>query len=426
MNYVQKFKSQTWYVKCFILLILFRPVIDIFWWIRDIEPLLSPLNWAGVLPVVLLLVYMLKSKSDWLKTKDQILKVKGVKLFLAFSVLILMNSIGLLVNGFLFPDFSIFDSLAVSIKLISLPLFFLFLFTVIDEDVFDLILKAFLLSTLFPFLMIIYEILIGPINPYTPGGRHFERFRGLYSDGINYTIYWMIGLITSAYFYIKNNSKSNLTFYFLLFTFVLIPISLYFLNQAVAYFIFTFLFTLVLIFVFKKNKIHFLALALSLTLIIVLLYIPGISKISTLFPVDKEVIEGKLEIVHAANGRVWIWVEGLKRLSELPVYTWLFGAALTKIESFNYMTGGAHNDYLRILYSTGGTGLILYLLFIFGLFKGFGKLTLHCKFLLISTICSLLLFSVTHTPTFYLSVVYFLTTVLARFLKTNISANDTK
>ena len=86
MNYVQKFKSQTWYVKCFIILILFRPVIDIFWWIRDIEPLLSPLNWAGVLPVVLLLVYMLKSKSDWLKTKDQILKVKGVKLFLALKI----------------------------------------------------------------------------------------------------------------------------------------------------------------------------------------------------------------------------------------------------------------------------------------------------------------------------------------------------
>ena len=424
MNYVQKFKSQTWYVKCFIILILFRPVIDIFWWIRDIEPLLSPLNWAGVLPVVLLVGYVLKSKSEWLKTKEQILKVKGVKLFLAFSVLILINSIGLLVNGFLFPNFSIFDSLAVSIKLISLPLFFLFLFTVIDEDVFDLILKAFLLSTLFPFLMIVYEILIGPINPYTPGGRHFERFRGLYSDGINYTIYWMIGLITSTYFYIKDSNK--LTFSILTFALCLIALSLFYLNQAVAYFIFTFLFTLVLIFVFRKNKIHFLALALSLTLIIVLVYIPGISKISTLFQVDKEVIEGKLEIVHAANGRVWIWVEGLKRLSELPVYTWLFGAALTKIESFNYMTGGAHNDYLRILYSTGGTGLILYLFFLAGLFKRFGKLTLHCKFLLISTICSLLLFSVTHTPTFYLSVVYFLTTVLARFLKTNISANDTK
>ncbi len=423
----------------FLALILLRPFIDCFWWVKESNPLLSPLNWAGVLPVLLITFYFLMKLKD-IRRKDKGILfnnryssfvIRFSKIFLAFSVLLLINAAALVLLNMHSYNNAFMQSISIGLRIISYPLFFLYLYTLIPKINFDLLMKVFLISTLFPFLMITYEIIFGPVNPYTPGGREFDRYRGLYADGINYTIYWLIGLITSAYFYLKNNSKSNigyhqpgkkrfsanyllLTPYFLLLTFVicLSAISLFYLNQAVAYFVFAFLFTVILIFVYKKNKLHFLTLSLILILILLLVYLPEIEKPASLFVVDAEIIKGNVEIIHGANGRVWIWLEGLKQLNELPFYSWLFGAGLSQTVSLKYFSAGAHSDYIRILFSTGLAGLLLYLVFIGTLFKGFKSLLPENKFLLLSVIGSLLLFSVTHTPTIYLPFVYFLTTVM--------------
>jgi O-antigen ligase len=274
--------------------------------------------------------------------------------------------------------------------------------------------KVFLISTLFPFLMISYEIIFGPVNPYTPGGREFDRYRGLYADGINYTIYWLIGLITTAYFYLKESTVRHFTAFTLALVFSLTAISLFYLNQAAAYFIFAFLFIVILIFVYKKNKLHFLTLSFALTVILLLVYLPEIEKPASLFRVDAEIVKGNVEIIHGANGRVWIWLEGLKQLNELPFYSWLFGAGLSQTVSLKYFSAGAHSDYIRILFSTGLVGLLLYLFFIGSLFKGLRLLPPENKFLLLSVIGSLLLFSFTHTPAIYLPFMYFLTIILAK------------
>lgn len=413
----------------FLILILLRPVIDIFWWVKDVNTLLSPLNWAGALPVAVILYYLYrkgirqKSQGEGLYVLGSRIEVQGFisdnktyVFFVLSSIIIFINAFAIVINTFV-QQFShsvstgyinwgkFLNSLGISIKLVSFPLVFIFINSIINKDNFDFLLKIFLISTVIPFIMILYELVVGPINPYIPGGRKFERYRGLYADGINYTVYWLIGLMTSAYFYLKNNSK--FTFYILLFICTLIAISLFYLNQAVAYFLFGFLFIIILLFVIKKNKYNFFTLTFSLVLVFILIYIPGYSKVDSLYSVDTEIIKGNVEIIHGANGRVRIWTEGIKQLFDKPLYVCLFGAGLSGSDNLKYFSSGAHSDYLRILYSAGLAGLILYLIFVFSLFKGFVSYSTEKKFLLISVTGTLLLFSVTHTPTVYLPFVYF-------------------
>ena len=148
----------------FFLLILLRPLVDIFWWMKDTSPLLSPLNWAGVLPVPLIVLFLFfkikdkRKKNKEPRTKDQELrtnskwyKVQGAGIMVLFSVVVLVNAIGITIPAMKQFNNETINSFGLAAKLISFPLFFFFLYNLINKDSFDLILKIFLISTIFPF-----------------------------------------------------------------------------------------------------------------------------------------------------------------------------------------------------------------------------------------------------------------------------------
>lgn len=272
--------------------------------------------------------------------------------------------------------------------------------------------------------MILFEMLINPINPYIPGGREYFRYRGLYADGIDYTMQWSFALLCLGYFYLKSRGNSNQTFTLLLLIITIETIGLIYLHQAVAYGIFCFLIPFILIFLFKKNKVHFFVMVSSLILIFLFFYIPNFFRLSSLLGLDIKVISGNAGINAGANGRVGIWLEGLSNLSQLPFFSILFGNILSGKVFYKFIGSGAHSDYLRILFATGFIGLIFYFIFIIKSFFITLKLNKPEKFICMGTIGTLILFSVSHTPTFYPPFVYFFAVIFAFIIKTKLSIKD--
>lgn len=403
----------------FVFLILLRPLIDIFWRVKENIPYISPLYLAGVLPFLLISFYIVNE----IKVFSDKFNRFSFYLFILFGFILLLNVLSIFLYSLQQTSDEIISVAGLSIKMLSFPIFIFFLLTFLDDYKFELILRTFLIASIFPLLMILYEIFIHPINPYIPGGRGYERYRGLYSDGINYTIYWFIALITSAYFFLKYNSR--ITLLILSITSLIIFAGLYFLNQAVAYILFISLFVLLLYFLYsskfiislvKRNYIISAFFIVLLLGILIFVYIPGFEKISSLFWLDTQVIQGNASIEHGANGRIGIWLEGIRQLKEFHFYSWLFGAGLSFPKNFNYFSSGAHSDYIRILFTTGIIGLCAYLLFMASLFKGFKSFQLHDKYLLLSLIVMTVLLSVSHTPTFYLPFVYFLAAIISYYI----------
>jgi len=394
----------------FLGLILIRPFIDIYWWVKDYNIWFSPLYWLGVLPLPLILFYLYIQRQ----TLPQL--TSTARLFIIWSTMLLINSVAIVIIV------KNLQSLGYSIKIISPVLFFFFIYSFINDKTLDLIIKIFLVASIFPLLMVLYEIIAGPINAYIPGGREYLRYRGLYADGIDYTIHWTVALLCAGYLFLR--AKENVKNYFALLLFVsgLLAISLIYLHQAVAYLIFGFLFILLLYFAFKKNKNYFLGLILTLTIIFIILYIPNIEgKISSLFHLDSEIIKGNADLTSGANGRVGIWLEGIKDFFSLPFYSILFGSILSGETYYRFLGAGAHSDYIRILFVSGIAGIIVYIVFLIKNLVISYNFESAYKFIGIGTIGVIILFSVSHTPTFYLPFVYFASTILAFISKSSLN-----
>ncbi len=89
------YKSQHITAKWFILLLVFRPLLDNFYFLKEISPLLSPLYWIGVLTPVFI-IWSFLSRSFKPKYKAPI----GDLLFGTFGLVIIVNSLLLLFNNY--------------------------------------------------------------------------------------------------------------------------------------------------------------------------------------------------------------------------------------------------------------------------------------------------------------------------------------
>ena len=75
-----------------------------------------------------------------------------------------------------------------------------------------------------------------------------------------------------------------------------------------------------------------------------------------------------------------------------------------------------HNDFLRVLFVLGYFGFLLFSIFIFYMFIKAMSLNINAnRFLVLSCLAFLLLYSVTLTPTTYVDVNLFLMSVFAFF-----------
>jgi O-antigen ligase len=121
---------------------------------------------------------------------------------------------------------------------------------------------------------------------------------------------------------------------------------------------------------------------------------------------------------HGRGGR---WLGLLAIWERVPAAAKLFGVALSSADPLwegilplgNMIAAGAHNDYLRVLFSSGVVGVVLYLLFLIVVLARSLALPRGERFLVWGALAVVGLFSVSLTPTLYATMQYICFAVFA-------------
>ncbi|MFM9027172.1 MAG: hypothetical protein ACKOQ6_04175, partial [Bacteroidota bacterium] len=196
------FKQLDWTRRWFVVFLLFRPVIDSLYFLKEFSTILSPVYIVGVLTPVLAILSMMsgKMKPAPFNTSDNLIKIWGA--------ILLLNSLYLLTYAFSLNE------LGDNIKYLTPPVLFLYLRKFIrHKDDLRFLMLTFLISCLVPFGMLAFELFIHPLTPeYVSEGRGGgSRLRGNFADSVSYGIYFIGAFITMGYFFLEKVYASNIS-----------------------------------------------------------------------------------------------------------------------------------------------------------------------------------------------------------------------
>lgn len=385
-NWRRWFKKQPWSLKWFLLLILLNPVISMFWDLKAEEGggFLSPLQLAGMATFLLATLHIVNER----------LKLVGYEMFiLFFGILLLFNNVIILsINvsisglGFLFRN------------LLPLLLYFYLRRVIKNRVTFEGILVTFLIGSTIPVSLFLYEFFFAPIKQvYTSEGRGgFIRLTGFYADLFSYMSYIIGDFIIISYFLLKRRFHFSLIQYLIFFGIAFI--GLIGLSHQASWGVFVSI-LLLLMFFSRESKVS--------RKIIPIFIIGGIigggyfvnTIIKPLYGKEVRVFTGEAGQETALNGRFNRWKGYFNDWGEMSVLNHAFGVGFSGHSSAkNMMGGGMHSDYVRLGFSTGIVGLILYLFFYFSLFIRGKILRKPERFLLLSAISIMLLYAITANP----------------------------
>lgn len=399
------FNSLPWKFRWFVILILLRPLIDLAWDMKMPVFAASPLQIIGLLtPLIIFLLFLSGQLTIILRTGSV-----PARLFFWWSILICVNAVLITVMD---PDV---DRIAISLK-IGLPVYLYFFFRhfIRSRAHLDGILTTVLYSAVFPALMLTYEVLFSPIK--TQVSRGLLRYEGGYADVANYGFYILFSTLIAGYFWLQGRDKSRqgrkIT-YWIFMILGICSIGLLKINHAASYFTFGALFMLFLFYSMKKGlRGIFLALFLVFIAVGTFINFKAHEQIVPLVQTDIHVLEGEVDPVLAFHGRMGRWERHWDYFrDEISFVEQLFG--FIGISRPYMASAGAHNDYLRILYSTGFVGLILYILLLAQIFLSSRHMPESHQFLVKGMLTIMLLMSISTTPTFYVIVNYTFIPLLA-------------
>lgn len=392
-----------WAIKWFPILIVFRPIIDNFYFLKEVSPFLSPPYLVGVLTPILSGYALFTFRSPVFKPIDKAFLFWGIAVGLSCLLLIFYDPFSLL-------------SIEFVLKL-SLPVYLYFFLRILITDLRDLhgVLQSFLYAGIFVALLLLYEIFINPIR--IEESRGLGRIQGNFGDVVSYGMYIVFAMIVGSYFFfarqhlLKINKRMALL---IAITFVGI-LGLLNIHHTATYSIFILLAGLFLTFNLKsKNQ----PIAIFIVAIVVLAanywgdqLID--ERITPLLETDIAVYSGEKDTDKLLHGRVGRWRSMLNLFSSQSVPVQFFGFPLKMDYVYQYIGIGSHNDFIRILFATGIVGLILYLNFLTKVFRRTKNLGVAQRYFIYSIFCSLLLYSVSVTPTFYAPFMYFALTGFA-------------
>jgi hypothetical protein len=396
--------SKPWSIKWFVYLILLRPVIDNFYFLKNISPFLSPLYWIGLMTPVLCMPAILKYRFHFNTIH---------RLFNIWAFLILLNTF-----------FIIFQKVELLIIIqwilrLSMPVYLFFFLRVVLKNKRDLcgLLTTFLLAACVAMIMLLYELIFKPIRlGYSRG---IERISGGYADVMNYAIYLSFSFLILLYFYIirKSTGKGmNINLPVLLVSGVICVAGYISISHTSSYAVFA---ALVILFVASISR-RFAGISFVLIFAFwFMLFFWGDKfyqeKIDPLVGRELEVIKGNKPETQLFHGRMARWEFAWSQFKNAPAISWIIGYPASMNNCLFHISIGIHNDYLRIFYLTGIAGISVYLLILFLLWRRRRFLKLPERFLLNGSLVILLLYSVSTTPTFYANFLYILFIILAYF-----------
>jgi len=378
-------KTKPIYFKWFIIFILIRPIAEQFYNLKELSPLISPLYWLGTLTMLFSLIGILKGKR---------VKSNLDRIFYAWGGLIIISVLVMFISSS-----SLLGYLNFAIKL-SLPIFIYFFLRVFIVNKADLVglLTTFLISCIFP----VVSILIG-----LSGGDYFSkgRFTASYADVFNNAFYISMGLIVLLYHFILNRTYNNtlrIRNYMVFLALVITLLGLWVIKHLATIVV---LLTTLAIFIYISFR-RYRGAAIFLVFISAGVVLTSGERfynevLDTRIERELEVIEGSRELYQGVHGRMsrWIWLTG--EFKAAPIYAKILGYPYT-LKYTNHMVGiTPHNDFLRILFFTGYTGLIIYIFIIIRVYQRVKYRDIPDKFFLYSILMATVLYSITAVPTFY-------------------------
>jgi hypothetical protein len=394
-------KSLPWHLKWFAILVLVRPIVDNFYYLKNISPVLSPLYFVGIAtPIFCIMAIVVYRKKD-----------KSIFDFL-FGIWAVLMLISLLFMFIFDPLSKAFLEYLLKLTMPIYLFFFLRLFIRSRRDL-DGILQTFIYSSFFVIAVFLFELFVKPIKALESRG--LERIQGSYGDVMNYAIYVSLGLLIICYFYLRNKNvtsflKMNRN---LVITVILCLACLFKMSHTASYGVFLVILALFIIFNLKSNKTVGI---ISIVVISLLGYLFGAStieeKIAPLIQTDIAVYEGKKENERLLHGRVGRWKMMMEEYSEFPIKAQFFGMPLILTETYSYVGTGSHNDFIRIIFYTGFLGLLVYLLIIINMFLRLKFLNSNDYFLALGTFMILFMYSVSTCPTLYAPMLYIIYAVV--------------
>lgn len=402
------YKSLPGSCRWFVIFILIRPIVDMFWDLKQISVFISPLNIMGVLTPILILVSM-RSKS-----LPPVEKTIGDYLMQAFMILLLINC-GILM--FAYFDLDVFGD---TIKYLNAFLLYFYCRRFIRSQR-DLIgvLTTFIYSSFLPLGLILYENIFSPIGiqRLSNGRGGGFRMRGPYADVMTYAIYIVGILMSMGYFYltkIYSNKKMKYGSQKMIAVFGICILGLFAIKHVSTWGVF--LAMLALLMVFNVGNAKGILMALFVCALILPIYGNQIyvKQIKPLIDKEIRVAEGEIDEQAAFNGRMWRWEIYFKIWAAMPFYSHLFGTPFSGEDIVPIMvSAGMHNDFVRLLFLVGFVGVGLYIFFLLRFTIMFNSFKPPEKFLLLGAAAAWWMHSFSTLPTLYSSYMYLIFSVIA-------------
>ena len=394
-------KSLPWHLRWFVILVLIRPIIDNFYYLKNVSPFLSPLYIVGIATPLLCVFAIFTYRHKDRNTLDT--------LFGCWSFCVFFSLLFMFLND---PGSKTF--LEYFLKL-SMPVYLFFFLRLLIRSRKDLdgVLQTFLYSSLFVVAVFLFELFVNPIKVQKT--RDLERIQGYYGDVMNYAIYLSQGFLIVCYFYfskrnIQTSFVRNRTF---IFTILICVACLFKISHTATYGVFLGILLLFILFNVKTNKTAGFFLIIVISAVAYLFGGEAIEKnVAPLLKTDIAVYEGKKANERLLHGRVGRWKSMLEQFSNFPVPAQFFGMPLILQDSYAEVSSGAHNDFVRILFFTGLIGLIFYILIFVIYFSRLKYLHSDQHFLALGAMTILILYSISTCPTLYAPMLYILFSVI--------------
>ncbi|MBL4710649.1 MAG: hypothetical protein JKY48_19660 [Flavobacteriales bacterium] len=381
---------------------MIRPIVDIFYFLKEISPFLSPLYIIGIL-TPLLIFLSLVSRGFPKKYKSFVSDFN----YGAWSTIVIFNLI------ILFAFQGGFGVISDVLRYCT-PIFLFYYIRHFIRSKADLIgvLQSFYYSAFIPTGILLYELIFEPINPEylseSRGGG--ARVQGAYADIMNYAIYITGAFLIRCYFFLRSvrfkqvNTKVLINLGIVM---VICFVGLISIKQTSSWAVIIFLIVLFLAFNLN-NKKGVVSILLLLPIFIIVGQLVFKSKIEPLIEKEYSVIEGDAGIERSFNGRMTRWVKYFNIwFEEMPISSNAFGSALSGHEKVPVMiSGGMHSDFVRIIFLSGVLGLVFYLMFFFNLANRVKRVPVPERFLIWGAIGSVLLYSISTTPLLYTPLIY--------------------
>jgi hypothetical protein len=391
----QWFNNTPWNKRWFFWLLLLRPIIDNFYYLKKISPAISPLYIVGIFSPIIILYVTRKLPQNPRSSIDGIFNTLSVLVLLSCTLIFFYDPVST-------------NNLSFVFKLPVMIYLFYFLRRVVNSRTdMEMIMQTFVYSAIFVAALLAYEVLLNPVQ--VKYSRGLERIQGNFADVTNYGFYANLSFLCITYFFTSKASTVPLQKRMLwlgasiLFTVtVLLKI-----NHTASWAVFISLLGLFGYKYIRENKGGGLIAVIAVIAIVALLFSDTlIEVIRPLIATDLAVADGDQDSSRLLHGRVGRWEYMFSEFFTFPFYAQLFGMPYT-FENSNVFCGtAAHNDFIRYLFLTGVVGFITNVYLVVHI--AIKALTMKAlqQHLILGAVAFTTLYSISTNPSMYPPVMY--------------------